>query len=273
MTDHRWTNDDLPWDKFEAIKVNPDHLKLAKAAALVEYNGHDYATYLCNVFADDPEFQDVARAWALEEVQHGAALGAWATKADPSFDFQAAVRRFRDGYRLNLHLGESIRGSRTGELIARCIVETGTSSYYTALAEATEEPVFRIMCRKIAADELRHYKLFYDHMKRYLEREGLNRFQRLKIGLGRIHESEDDELSYAYYAANAAPGDTYRRANWNAEYARRAFAYYRPHHIERMVSMVFKACGLKPHTIWQGMANRVAWWVAGSKSGKARKAA
>ena len=35
--------------------------KIIKAAALVEYNGRDYATYLCNVFNDDPEFQQVAR--------------------------------------------------------------------------------------------------------------------------------------------------------------------------------------------------------------------
>ena len=39
---------------------------------------------------------------------------------------------------LPLDAEASIRGSRTGELIARCMVETGTSSYYTALAEATQ---------------------------------------------------------------------------------------------------------------------------------------
>ena len=67
----------------------------------------------------------------------------------------------------------SIRGSRTGELIARCMVETGTSSYYTALAEATSEPVLKQVCKLIAADEYRHFKLFYDHMRRYLARENL----------------------------------------------------------------------------------------------------
>ena len=48
------------------------------------------------------------------------------------------------------------------------MVETGTSSYYTALAEATDEPVLRQICKLIAADEYRHFKLFYDHMRRYL---------------------------------------------------------------------------------------------------------
>jgi enoyl-[acyl-carrier-protein] reductase (NADH) len=40
---------------------------------------------------------------------------------------------------LPLDVTDSVRGSRTSELIARCMVETGTSSYYTALAEAGRE--------------------------------------------------------------------------------------------------------------------------------------
>ena len=48
------------------------------------------------------------------------------------------------------------------------MVEIGTSSYYTALADATKEPVLQIICRQIAADEFRHFKLFYDHLRRYL---------------------------------------------------------------------------------------------------------
>ena len=68
-----WTLDDIAWDKLDRSKVDADVLAVVKAASLVEHNGRDYATYLCNVFGDDPEFQHVARAWALEEVQHGQA--------------------------------------------------------------------------------------------------------------------------------------------------------------------------------------------------------
>ena len=89
-------------------------------------------------------------------------------------------------------------------MIARCIVETGTSSYYTALREAAAEPVLREICRHIAADELRHYRLFYKKLPAYLARERLGRWARLRIALGRIAESEDDELAYAYYAANGS---------------------------------------------------------------------
>src|SRR3546814_19360443 len=88
------------------------------------------------------------------------------------------------------------RGSRAGELVARCIVEVGTSSYYTALGNAAEEPVLKAICKHLAADELRHYKLFYTHLRDYLAKEELNQWQRLKVALGRIVESEDDELAY-----------------------------------------------------------------------------
>ena len=86
------------------------------------------------------------------------------------------------------------------------MVETGTSSYYTALADATEEPVLQQICRHIAADEFRHFKLFYDHMRRYLARENIGLLRRLRIAAGRIGESEDDELAYAWHCGNEPEG-------------------------------------------------------------------
>jgi rubrerythrin len=240
-----WTLDDIPWARLDRSRVDPDLLAVVKAASMVEHNGGDYAVYLCNVFADDPEFQQVAREWADEEIQHGRALGKWAALADPSFDFEAAFKRFTDGFRLPLDATKSVRGSRSGELIARCVVETGTSSYYTALTEATDEPVLKEICRRIAADELRHYKTFYTYMKRYLEHEPLGLFGRLRVVLGRLVESEDDELAYAYYAANGT--GAYDRRRFSAAYIRRAYSYYRPWHLERGIAMLLKAAGLKPH--------------------------
>jgi rubrerythrin len=239
-----WTLDDIAWDAFDRSKVDPDLLKLVKAAALVEHNAYDYETYLNNVFGDDPEFKAAIGWWAREEVQHGEALGRWAMMADPGFDFAAAFKKFTDGYKLPLDATTSVRGTRAGELMARCIVETGTSSYYSALRDAAAEPVLKQICANIAADELRHYKLFYTHMRRWLEREHLGRWGRLRIGLARIHESEDDELAYAYYAANAISGEAYDRAVYAAAYARRAYAVYRPGHVQRGVAMILKAAGV-----------------------------
>ena len=197
-----WRIEDVAWDQFDPKAVDPALVPLVKAAAMVERNGSDYALYLGGVFHDDPDFRKAADYWAEEEVQHGDALAKWAELADPTWNFAAAFDRYRVGYVIKTDADASIRGSRTGELIARCMVETGTSSYYTALAEATSEPVLRQVCKLIAADEYRHFKLFYDHMRRYLTRENLGVVQRLRIALGRIGESEDDELAYAFHCGN-----------------------------------------------------------------------
>lgn len=242
----RWSAEDIPWQDFDPDKVDPDVLKIIKAASMVEKNAGDYAHYLCNVFHDDPEFQAAVRGWALEEVQHGDVLARWAELADSGFDFQDRFKRFTEGYRLPLDATASVRGSRAGELVARCIVEVGTSSYYSALGSATDEPVLKAICRRIAADELRHYKLFYTHLGRYLDREGLGVWGRIRVALTRLGESEDDELGYAYYAAND-DGEPYDRRRNIAAYGHRAFRHYHPGVIERGVAMILKAVGLKPN--------------------------
>ena len=213
-----WHIDQVAWDRFDPAKVDAAVVPLVKAAAMVERNGTDYAIYLNRVFADDPDFRQAADRWAIEEVQHGDALGRWASLADPAWDFHAAFARYRAGYHVDLNAERSIRGSRTGELIARCMVETGTSSYYTALAEATEEPVLREVCRLIAADEYRHFKLFYDHMRRYLSRERIGMLRRLSIAAGRVGESEDDELAYAWHCGNEAPDLPYEHDRCTTNY-------------------------------------------------------
>jgi hypothetical protein len=253
-----WTLDDIPWHRFDRAKLDPELVRIVKAASLVEHNGGAYAHHLCLIFADDPDFQQTARRWGEEEIQHGVALARWAALADPDFDFAAAFARFRDGFRADFDSDSSRRGSRSGEMVARCVVEIGTSSYYSALHDAAEEPVLREICRRIAADELRHYRLFYQNLDRYLAREWLGRWGRLRVALGRVTESEDDELAYAYYAANEADLP-YDRRRYSRAYARRAFALYRPQHVERGVAMLLKTIGLTPNGRLGLLLSRLAW--------------
>lgn len=254
-----WHIDEVAWDRFDPAKVEPAIVPLVKAAAMVERNGTDYAVYLNNVFAEDPDFRQAADYWATEEVQHGDALGRWAMLADPAWDYQAAFARYRAGYSLPLEADQSIRGSLTGELIARCMVETGTSSYYTALGEATDEPVLKIICKLIAADEFRHFKLFYDHMRRYLAREKIGILKRLRIALGRITESEDDELAFAFHCGNEPDSVAYRHDRCIALYFAQAIGYYRFRHVERGMGMIFKAIGLPPRGRLSDFSAKLAW--------------
>src|SRR5690606_8822593 len=138
-----WTLDDIHWDEFDASKVDADILCAVKAAAMVEFNAPDYVTYLCNVFSDRPDVKALLQQWGEEESQHGAALARWAELAEPTFNFEDAFQRCRAGYSSPLDEVQSVRGSRAGELVARCVVESGTSSYYAAIKDASSEPVLK----------------------------------------------------------------------------------------------------------------------------------
>jgi hypothetical protein len=255
-----WTLESISWDRFDGSRVDPEILRNIKAAALVERNGGDYGIYLGRVFADDPAFVQAVDTWATEEIQHGMALGRWAEMADPGWSFDKAFERFRAGYKLPLDASRSVRGSQAGEMMARCIVETGTSSYYSALKDATAEPVLKQICTRIAADEFRHYKLFYDHMRRCLARDRLSRWARLRIGWGRLAESEDDELAYAYFAANEPADAVYDRERSKRAYARQAYPLYRESHVQRAMAMVLKAVGLQPQGRLNGLMTRAGLW-------------
>ncbi len=108
-------------------------------------------------------------------------------------------------------------------------------------------------------------------MQRYLAREGLGLWGRLRIALGRIGESEDDELAFAYHAANE-PELPYDRARASRAYARRAYALMRPHHVDHGVALIFKAVGLKRNGWLNRIAARLAWWGIACRAARLQRA-
>jgi hypothetical protein len=257
MSGH-WSNADLPWSDLRPDLVDRELLETVKTAALVEANSADYVAYLHNVFGDDPVFRAAADTWGVEEAQHGAALAAWAACIDPAFDFAASLARFRTGYRLALDRTESIRGSRAGELLARCVVESGTCSFYSALRDSTDEPVLRRICHLIAQDEAAHYRLFHTHLTRYLDGQALGFWARLRVAFGRVQETGDDELAYAYYSANTpAAARPYDRKACAEAYWRRAMSRYQRRHVQSAAHMILNAIDLDPGRTW------ARWGAAG----------
>jgi rubrerythrin len=260
-----WTMDDIHWSLFDREKVEPTLLAAIKAAALVEYNAPDYVTYLKRVFAGSSSTMAALEQWGQEESQHGRALGRWAEMADPTFKLEDAFARFRKGY-TPAHFGDSqqgsVRGSRRGEMIARCVVESGTSSYYSAIRDSTEEPVLQEIAGRIAADEYRHYKLFYDTLHAQTEPD-LSLWRKLWIAVGRVRESDDDELAYSYYCANVLPEEElvkpYNRKIYSRLASQASMTVYNRRHIQKLVQMVTKAMGANPHGWLANMAAEVLW--------------
>ena len=245
----RWNLDSIPWDRFDPARVDPQLLALARGACLVEFNADAYTDYLCRVFDDDPELQTQFRIWGEEEKQHGLALKKWVEMADPSFDFERSLALFRSAYQqVPDEGGDSIRGSRARELVARCIVETGTSSYYSALRDASDEPAFKEICRLIALDEVRHFKMFREPLDRkYGPREKLGRLPRFKVVAGRMLETSDEELSFAYRAGNFPdePIEQARSREYSADFMKKISHLYKPEHYQMILGLAVKVVGVR----------------------------
>jgi len=271
-----WTLDDVQWSRFDASKVDPHMLAAIKAAALVEYAAPDYVVYLKRVFAgsDAATIESIER-WGREETQHGQALSRWAAMADPSFDFEKTFARFKAGYRPEHFKSDdeaSIRGSRRGEMIARCVVESGTSSYYSAIRDATDEPLLQEIASRIAADEFRHYKLFYQTLNAQTEPD-LPFWKKAMVAIGRINESDDDELSYAYYCATVPAereaSTPYVRADFAKASYRTSMGLYRRPHIQKLTQMVSKAIGVDPQGRITRLAGALLWRMLRMRAGLA----
>lgn len=241
----KWNFEDIDWSLFDPQKVNPETLCVIKAGSVVEHNGSDYGRYLKGVFAGDDLFQKEIDTWSKDEVKHGQVLARWVTMADPSYNFKERFEAYVEGFPIDIHAKESIRGSRGAELLTRCMLEIGTSSFYAAVRDATEEPVLKQICSKIAADELRHYKLFYTHFQRYQAHEKLSLRKRLEIALGRLFENEDDELAFAYYTANKEK-KPYNRKYYTQIYGKSVYSYYKKVHVDRGMALFCKAVGVNP---------------------------
>ncbi len=274
-----WKLDDVRWDAFDSSKAAPWMIAAIKTASLVEMNAPDYVSYLKAVFADaPPETHAALEEWGREESQHGRALGRWAEMADPTFKVEEAFARFREGYKpghFAQATGVSVRGSRRGEMIARCVVESGTSSYYTAIRDATDEPLLKEIAGRIAADEFRHYKLFLETLQAQDEPD-LPFWKKLMVAAGRVTESEDDELAYAYYAANIPVADEAREP-YRREYHSRVAAgilnkIYRRHHIQKLMQMVAAAIGAKPRGWLSRIGAAAIWNVLRLRASLARRA-
>ena len=157
-------------------------------------------------------------------------------------------------------------------MIARCVVESGTSSYYSAIRDATDEPVLKEIAGRISADEYRHFKLFYETLHKQDEPE-MSFLRKLWVAFSRVRESNDDELAYAYYCANIPKEQElarpYNRKLYSRLAAKTGMTIYRRRHIQKLVQMVAKAVGADPHGKLADWGEALLWRMMQKKAAAA----
>ena len=76
---------------------------------------------------------------------------------------------------------ELLEPTRALEMVARCVVETGTSGLYGLLQQISPEPVLTTLVGHIRSDEVWHYKHFYHYFLRYRESERPSHWQVARV--------------------------------------------------------------------------------------------
>ena len=163
----RWRLEDIAFEAVDAAVVRDDEFLFTTlaSASLVEILAETYSANLVAHFAGDAGVTGwLDASWQHEEVQHGQALRAYVQAVWPEFDWQRAYSGFRDEYSAYCTV-EQLEPQRALELVARCVIETGTATFYRALHDYAREPVLRQLLANIKADEVAHYA----HFRRYFD--------------------------------------------------------------------------------------------------------
>lgn len=173
----RWRIADLNLSGIDLQQVREDEntFYLVTCASFVESGSDLYTHNLLEFFRDNEEISAWLHSqWQVEELQHGAALRAYTEHVWPDFDWQRSFASFLDEYAHYCKV-ELLEPTKTQEMAARCVVETGTATYYRALSRSVTEPVLQDLAARIAGDEVNHYRHFYQYFRQYRRDEGIGR--------------------------------------------------------------------------------------------------
>ena len=246
-----WSLDDIPWQaiRHDAVAGSEALFYLIASASLMESATDLYTANLIDHFAGDDEVTSwLERHWLPEELQHGKALRRYVETAWPDFPWETVRERFVEEFRP--FCDEALEQARGLEMASRCVVETGTASLYTTLSRASPDPVLALLTRRIAEDEVRHYKHFYRYFRKYRDIERQRRgdvapalWRRLRMTGG-----EDRLIVLKHVHGARHPGarfdlSVYRRVH------RQCRSLLRRHFpVEMSVRMLLKPLALGPRT-------------------------
>lgn len=177
LSESSWRLEDIAFSEIETDKIADDETLffVLVSASLIESGSDLYTSTLIDYFGESDAAQWLREHWENEEMQHGRALRRYVETAWPAFDWEQAFSQFMQEYSL-LCTQDQLEETPALELVARCVVETGTAALYSALHEYTDEPVLKQLTGLIRNDEIRHYKHFSRFFKQYNSEIGYGRW-------------------------------------------------------------------------------------------------
>jgi len=208
-----WTLADFDLSRIEHGKVRDDLVMyyLVTTACFIETAAELYTRNLIEHFPDPRAQEWLVNRWQQEELQHGRALRAYVETAWPMVDWERGYTGFFDEYSVLCTMDE-LEPSRALEMAARCVVETGTATFYTMLHDGAHEPVLKQLTGLIRQDEVRHYNYFRSFFHAYQRDERIGRLGVVRALHKRFTEveSEDAYIGFKHAWAIRHPGRSFR---------------------------------------------------------------
>jgi len=191
---NRWSVEDIEWNHIDREKVRNDLTPyyVVTAASFVETAADLYTANLVEHFPDARAQQWLVNYWQPEELQHGLALRTYVQTVWPELDWQSGYNGFLAEYS-QLCTMDELESSRALEMVARCVVETGTSTFYTMLHNTSDEPVLKHLAGLIRQDEVSHYNHFRHFFETYQREERMGRMGVVRSLYKRFTEAENED--------------------------------------------------------------------------------
>lgn len=259
----RWRLEDIDFAAIDPALVRDDDeflFYMLASASFVEILAGLYSKNLIAHFPDNPDAAAwLEQQWQHEEVQHGRALRAYVMAAWPEFDWERAHAGFVKEYSA-LCTTQQLEPSRALEMVARCVVETGTSTFYRAVHDYVREPVLVQLLSHIKTDEAGHYTRFRHYFDIYNRTEKHGALAIIGAIWRRVMEigEEDSYVAFKHvYLARHPDGSNLKTAwkGYNRKVRHHARSYY-PY------AMAFKMLG-KPIPLAAPIKRALEWTLTG----------
>jgi hypothetical protein len=245
-----WCLTDIPYPAIEKEKIidNMDWFYLLAGASFVETLSDLYTRNLVDYYRENASaILWLREEWEVEEVQHGHALRQYVLTVWPDFDWERAYQGFVDAY-VPYCRTELLGPTHALEMASRCVVETGTASFYTMIRVASPEPVLCQLAARIRADEIHHYRYFYHVFLQYQMHEKNSRWRIGRELWKRVVEidQEDSYLAIKNVFEVKNPEQQFSLEDFSAFRQRLSNLISRHYPFNMAIKMLLKPIGLPP---------------------------
>ncbi|QIM49498.1 ferritin-like domain-containing protein [Pusillimonas sp. DMV24BSW_D] len=242
-----WSLDNVPLHDvdLELVRDNEDLFYMVAGASFIEIAADLYTRNLIEYYSDAPEIQEwLETKWQHEELRHGYVLKAYTQHVWPEFDWERAYQSFFTEYSA-MCTADELEPTQGLEMVARCVVETGTATFYTALASQATEPVLAGIAQRIRADEVSHYKHFFQYFRKYRETQNPGRWKVFGALKRRILEARSSDADCAlWHVYQVHKGSGANREEFNILCRRLAKGLRRHYPVSMAIKMVTKPLDL-----------------------------